>query len=47
MVLQTAYDAGVIPASAEFGGTKFGLAMMNSGRLSEPVPDTEGNLSPT
>lgn len=49
MVLQTAYDAGVIPASAEFGGTKFELAMLStfdSGRLYELVPDADGNLPP-
>lgn len=47
MVLQTAYDAGVIPASAEFGGTKVELAMLNSDRLYEPLLDADGNLPPT
>ncbi len=47
MVLQTAYDAGVIPASAEFGSTKLELAMLNTGRTYEPLPDPDGNLPPT
>ncbi|HEX6288055.1 MAG TPA: hypothetical protein VFZ66_02640 [Herpetosiphonaceae bacterium] len=47
MVLQTAYDAGVIPAAAVFGGTRLELAMLNAGRTYEPGPDANGNLPPT
>ncbi len=46
MVLQTAYDAGVSPSSAEFGGAKLALAMLESRRLYEPAPDANGNLPP-
>jgi len=47
MVLQAAYDAGVIPAAADIGGTQAALGMLSAGRLYEPQPDANGNLPPT
>lgn len=47
MVLQTAYDAGVILAAADIGGTQVALGMLSAGRLYEPQPDANGNLPPT
>jgi hypothetical protein len=47
MLLQTAYDAGVIPSFAVLSGTRIDLAMLNSGRLYEPTPAPDGSLPPT
>ena len=38
MLLQTAYDAGVMPSSAVLGDTRVDLAMLNSSRLVHPHP---------
>ncbi len=47
MLLQTAYDAGVMPNSAVLGDTKVDLAMLNSSRLYVPTPAPDGSLPPT
>jgi hypothetical protein len=48
MLLQTAYDAAVMPSFAVLGGTRVDLAMLNEGRLYDPEPSPEdGSLPPT
>ena len=47
MLLQTAYDAAVMPSSAVLGGTRVDLAELNTGRLYEPTPAPDGSLPPS
>lgn len=47
MLLQTAFDAGMIPASAQFSTTTVRMVMLGAGRLYEPEPDSDGALPPT
>lgn len=47
MLLQTAYDAAVMPSSAVLGGTPVALLMQNSGRLYIPTPAPDGSLPGT
>jgi hypothetical protein len=47
MLLQTAYDAAVIPSSAELKGTKINLAMLPADRLYELTTAPDGSLPPT
>lgn len=47
MLLQTAYDAAVMPSFAVLGDTRIDLAMLEDGRLYEPTPAPDGSLPPT
>ena len=47
MLLQTAYDAAVMPSFAVLGDTRIDLAMLEEGRLYEPTPAPDGSLPPT
>jgi hypothetical protein len=48
MLLQTAYDAAVMPSFAVLGGTRIDLAMLDGVRLYEPTPSPDdGSLPPT
>jgi hypothetical protein len=47
MLLQTAYDAAVMPSFAVLGDTRIDLAMLEDGRLYEPTPVPDGSLPPT
>lgn len=47
MLLQTAYDAAVMPSFAVLSGTRVDLAMLNEGRLYDATPARDGSLPPT
>jgi hypothetical protein len=48
MIVGTAFDAGMIPSEAEFGGTTIQMGMIPAEfRLYEPTPDSDGILRPT
>jgi hypothetical protein len=47
ILLQTAYDAAVMPSFAVLSGTRIDLAMLDGVRLYDPTPAPDGSLPPT